>query len=136
LRRFRLYRIVSVALVIFTVAWRYWWLQRRKRATQAQWDRAHAKTGAAIYRLATRLGGAFVKHGQVLGARADVLPAPVVAPLRGLHEPVPPRPFAKLRDHVEREDSRSRSTTCSRTSSRRSRRVARAGASRDALGGR
>jgi ubiquinone biosynthesis protein len=103
LRRFRLYRIVSVALVIFVVAWRYWWLQRRKRATQAQWDRAHAKTGAAIYGLATRLGGAFVKLGQVLGARADVLPAAFVAPLRGLHDRVPARPLAKLRDHVERE---------------------------------
>jgi ubiquinone biosynthesis protein len=103
LRHLRLYRIVAVALVIVTVAWRYWWLQRRKGATQAQWDRAHAKTGAAIYRLATRLGGALVKLGQVLGARADVLPAAFVAPLRGLHDRVPARPFAKLQRHVERE---------------------------------
>ncbi len=91
--------------MIAIVATRYWWLQRRK-AAQDRWDRAHAKTGAAIYRLATRLGGAFVKVGQVLGARADVLPAAFVAPLRGLHDRVPARPFAKLRTHVERELAR------------------------------
>jgi ubiquinone biosynthesis protein len=89
--------------VIFTTAWRYWWLQRRKVAPQAAWDRAHAKTGAAIYRLATRLGGALVKLGQVLGARADILPPAFVAPLRGLHDRMPARPFAKLHAHVERE---------------------------------
>lgn len=103
-RRFRLYRIVRTALVIATVAIRYWWLQRRgERASAEAWQRAHARTGAAIYRLATRLGGGFVKVGQVLGARADVLPPAFVAPLRGLHDKVPPRPFGKLRGHVERE---------------------------------
>jgi ubiquinone biosynthesis protein len=103
-RRFRAYRIVRVALVIATVALRYWWLQRRwVRATPERWERAHAKTGAAIYRLATGLGGAFVKLGQILGARGDVLPAALVAPLRGLHDRVPARPFGKLRRHVERE---------------------------------
>lgn len=84
------------------MAWRYWWLMRLKRP-QASWDRAHAKTGRAIYKLATRLGGAFVKLGQVLGARADVLPPSLVEPLRGLHDRVPARPFAKLKRHVEQE---------------------------------
>jgi len=94
--------------VIFVAAWRYWWLLRRERwkrwrPTQAAWDRVHGKTGAAIYRLATRLGGAFVKLGQVLGARADVMPPAFVAPLRGLHDRVPARPLDELRDHVEHE---------------------------------
>ena len=44
-----------------------------------------------------------VKLGQVLGARADVLPPAFVAPLRQLHDRVPARPFAALRDHVEHE---------------------------------
>lgn len=39
----------------------------------------------------------------MLGARADVLPAAFVAPLRQLHDRVPARPFAALRDHVEHE---------------------------------
>jgi len=107
-RNLRLYRILRTALVIATVAWRYFWLQKRDgwkrwRPTQQAWERAHAKTGTAIYKLATQLGGAFVKLGQVLGARADVMPSALVAPLRGLHDRVPPRPFAKLARHVERE---------------------------------
>jgi ubiquinone biosynthesis protein len=67
----------------------------------AAWDRAHARTGRAIYRLATRLGGALVKLGQVLGARADFFPAAFVEPLKALHDEVPPRPFDELRPFVE-----------------------------------
>jgi ubiquinone biosynthesis protein len=107
-RHLRVYRILRAALVIASVAMRYWWLQRRARwkrwqPTPEVWARAHAKTGRAIYRLATSMGGAFVKLGQVLGSRGDVLPEPFVTPLRQLHDRVPPRPFAKLRRHVERE---------------------------------
>jgi len=94
--------------VILAVALRYWWLQRRAKWSRWQpsperWERAHRKTGRAIYGLATGLGGAFVKLGQVLGSRGDVLPAALVEPLRGLHDRVPARPLKKLRDHVERE---------------------------------
>ncbi len=108
MRRFRLYRIVRSGLVIAMVALRYLWLQRRERwqrfkPDQAAWDRAHAKTGRSIYKLATELGGAFVKLGQILGARTDVLPPALVAPLRGLHDRVPARPLSKLRKHLERE---------------------------------
>src|SRR5262245_16125064 len=108
MRRLRVYRILRTAIVIASVALRYWWLQRRERwkrfkPTPAAWERAHAKTGAAIYKLATRLGGGFIKVGQVLGARADAFPPALVAPLRGLHDRVPPRKFAKLARHVERE---------------------------------
>jgi ubiquinone biosynthesis protein len=107
-RGFRLYRLVRAALVIVRVALRYWWLMKRDRwkrwkPSPAAWERAHAKTGKAIYNLATGLGGAFVKLGQVLGARADVMPPAFVAPLRGLHDRVPARPLAKLEKHVERE---------------------------------
>src|SRR5688500_2511394 len=102
MRRSRLYRVVRTGLLIAIVAWRYWWLQKRN-APQAKWDRAHAKTGRAIYKLATELGGAFVKLGQILGARADVLPPLFVEPLRGLHDRVPARPFSKLQKHLERE---------------------------------
>jgi ubiquinone biosynthesis protein len=108
LRQVRLYRAFRVGLVIAVVALRYGWLQwrgRRRwwRPTAASWQRAHTKTGRAIYRLATKMGGAFIKVGQVLGARGDVLPEPLVAELRGLHDRVPARPLAKLQRHLERE---------------------------------
>jgi ubiquinone biosynthesis protein len=104
MRRFRVYRWLRTAIVIAAVAVRYWWLLRRgDRATKVAWQRAHAKTGRAIYRLATGLGGAFIKVGQVLGARGDAMPAELVEPLRGLHDRVPPRKFDTLSRFVERE---------------------------------
>ncbi len=108
LRRFRLYRFVRTSLAIAAAIVRYGWLLARARIpgvrpAQTAWDRAHERTGRAIYRQATRLGGAYVKFGQILGSRGDVLPEALVAPLRGLHDRVPARPFSEMRRHVEGE---------------------------------
>jgi ubiquinone biosynthesis protein len=108
LKRNRVIRVVRVGLTIAMAVMRYLWLRFRGKwpwgkPSEAAWDRAHDRTGRAIYRLAVGWGGGFVKLGQILGARADVLPASLIAPLRGLHDQVPPRPFGKLRGHVERE---------------------------------
>ena len=94
MRNFRLYRILRAGLTILAAVFRYWFRSPEK---------FQAGTGRAILRLATSLGGGFVKLGQVVGARGDFLPAPMVEPLRQLHDRVPPRPFARLRRHVERE---------------------------------
>jgi len=108
LRRNRLYRIARAGLTIIAAVLRYLWLRVRARTpglrpSERAWQRAHARTGRGINRLATGMGGAFVKLGQVLGARDDVMPPAMLAELRGLHDRVPPRSFASLRDHVERE---------------------------------
>lgn len=107
-RQLRAVRFVRAALTIFAAVWRYLILKIRARIpgirpTEASWDKAHGKTGRGIYRLATRYGGALVKFGQVVAARADVMPAALIAPLRGLHDQMPPRPLATLRDHLARE---------------------------------
>jgi ubiquinone biosynthesis protein len=94
LRHFRLYRLLYAGLTIIAAVLRFWFRKPEK---------FQAGTGRSILRLATHLGGGFVKLGQVLGARRDFLPEPLVEPLRTLHDRVPPRPFAKLRPHVERE---------------------------------
>ncbi len=108
LKHNRAYRFVRAGVTVLAAVVRYLTLKVRRhlpglRPTERSWDRAHAKTGRAIHRLATGMGGAFVKLGQVLGARADVMPPSLIEPLRGLHDRVPPRPFATLRGHVERE---------------------------------
>ena len=95
-------------LVIVPAVVRYLILMTRERwprwrPTAEEWDRAHRRTGEAMYRLTAHLGGAFVKLGQMVGARGDALPAELVKPLRQLHDRVPPRPFAELRSHVEAE---------------------------------
>ena len=106
LRNIRPYRFLRAGVTIVLAAIRYWFLTVRDRwswtrPSEAAWNRAHRKTGKAIYRLATRLGGGFVKLGQVVGARNDAFPPALVGELSGLHDRVPPRPFDALRDHVE-----------------------------------
>jgi ubiquinone biosynthesis protein len=49
------------------------------------------------------LGPTFIKLGQVLGARSDLLPASVVSELRRLQDEGPPVPFDGIRGVIERE---------------------------------
>lgn len=108
MRHNRVYRFLRAGLTLIAAVLRYLSLRVRRwipglRPTERSWEKAHGKTGRAIYRLATRMGGGFVKLGQVVGARADVMPPALIGPLRGLHDQVPPRPFHTLRAHVEHE---------------------------------
>ncbi len=112
LRNLRPYRMLCSVWTILRGVVRYNWLLWRARhprlaPSRARWDRAHRVTGRSIYRLATGLGGGFIKVGQVLGARADFFPASFLGPLKGLHDQVPPRPLARLRPHIESELGRS-----------------------------
>ena len=49
------------------------------------------------------LGPTFVKFGQLLSTRPDVVPPDIVAELRGLQDDVTPFPFAQVREVVEDE---------------------------------
>lgn len=100
--------MLRVALGVARVLPRYLLLQarartRRFRPTPADWTRAHDAAAREIERIALALAGAFVKAAQVLGARADVLPAPFIDRLSQFHDAVPPRPFATLAPLVERD---------------------------------
>jgi ubiquinone biosynthesis protein len=100
--------MLRVALGVARVLPRYLLLQarartRRFRPTPADWTRAHDAAAREVERIALSLAGAFVKAAQVLGARADVLPAPFIDRLGQFHDAVPPRPFAALAPLVERD---------------------------------
>jgi ubiquinone biosynthesis protein len=61
-------------------------------------------SGPARLRLAlAELGPTFTKLGQVLSARADLLPASVVAELRHLQDEAPAVPFDEIRGRIEAE---------------------------------
>ena len=49
------------------------------------------------------LGPTFVKFGQLLSTRPDVVPPDIVAELRALQDDVTPFPFAQVRDVVQEE---------------------------------
>jgi ubiquinone biosynthesis protein len=76
---------------------------RRFRASRADWERAHGVAAREIKRIALSLAGAFTKAAQILGARADFLPAPFIDELSQFHDAVPPRPFETLAPLVERD---------------------------------
>jgi len=60
-------------------------------------------SGAARFRLLlTELGPTFVKLGQVLSTRPDVLPAEVIRELATLQDHVPPVPIDKVREVIEK----------------------------------
>ncbi len=105
-----------------TRLWRFWnmvWLAVRVYAgykgtqlwTRFVSDRNKAelyrrqdlRAAQALNRTAIRLEGLLIKACQFIATRADVLPDEWVSTLSGLHDRVPPRPFAMIRKQIERE---------------------------------
>ena len=59
--------------------------------------------GVRLRELLDELGPTFVKFGQLLSTRPDVVPPDIIAELRGLQDDVRPVPFAAVREVVESE---------------------------------
>src|SRR5687767_15992595 len=64
---------------------------------------AGSERGRHLRELLDELGPTFVKFGQLLSTRPDVVPPDIVAELRGLQDDVSPFPFAQVRHVVEEE---------------------------------
>ena len=104
--------VVLRLIRIAAVAWRFGlddviapllpaWM-RRVRATLLGWRR-HEKPGPARLLLALEhLGPIFVKFGQVLSTRRDLLPSDYADELAKLQDKVPPEPPEKIRAALER----------------------------------
>ncbi len=91
-----------------TLAGIAWWDLILPRLGLRRWARRRAperyRRGAARFRLlATDLGGVWIKVGQFLSSRVDVLPEAVTAELSGLQDEVAPEPFEAMRTVVESE---------------------------------
>src|SRR6202790_3251249 len=69
----------------------------------ALYRRQDLRAAQALNRAALRLEGLLIKACQFIATRTDVLPDEWVSTLSGLHDRVPPRPFAMIRDQVEHE---------------------------------
>ena len=66
-------------------------------------ERADASTAARVARVLEELGPTYVKLGQVLGSRTDLLPPAFIAEFRKLQDRVSPFPTSEARAQVERE---------------------------------
>jgi len=108
IRHFRIVRLARVGLAVARILPRYVGLLARAKVASTEpdaeaWTRTHAAAAREVKRVALSLSGAFTKAAQVLGARADFMPAPFIDELAQFHDAVPPRPFEQLAPLVERD---------------------------------
>ncbi len=65
------------------------------------WHSRHEKSAEDLYRLAVDLKGLYIKTGQFIGTRSDIVPAEYVASLSRLQDSVPPRSVASITATIE-----------------------------------
>ena len=73
-------------------------------AAESPAEQSARRSGATFERIRLvlqDLGPSFIKLGQIVSTRADLLPAGLITELKKLQEEVPPVPFAAVRDEVE-----------------------------------
>ncbi len=104
----RLARLGSTGLTLTTIATTYRlhttkaaFLSRTRAARSL--EALHEANAKRFYELSVRQGGAFLKVGQMLSARPDLLPAPWIEQLSRLQDAAPPVPFADVRAALEQE---------------------------------
>ncbi len=94
-------RFIWIALVFATVRPRYLW--RRIRAGRLDAHGRDRLRGDVLATTLEKLGATFVKFGQILGSRADLLPPGMIASLSRLHDAVPPASFEVIEEVLEVE---------------------------------
>jgi ubiquinone biosynthesis protein len=75
----------------------------RKDAPGAEGESAGRSRGKRVRAMLDELGPTFVKFGQILATRPDLVPADVIEELRGLRDDVSPEPLESVRAMVEEE---------------------------------
>ncbi len=84
-----------------------WYAIRSAFMSRARAERSlaklHAKNARRFYDTSVEQGGAFLKIGQVLSARPDLLPRAWIDELSGLQDAAPAAPFDEVRSLVESE---------------------------------
>ncbi|MFY9578207.1 MAG: AarF/ABC1/UbiB kinase family protein [Gaiellaceae bacterium] len=102
-------RLSEIAQVAVRHGFGYWFDKHRLtdlfpgRAPRVEMDGQPSQRGQHLREMLDELGPTFVKFGQLLSMRPDVLPADIIAELRGLQDDVRPVPFAQVEQVVEEE---------------------------------
>lgn len=104
----RLRRSARVARTGAAIYLGYKRTQRRARRlppgqAEVAWLARHQAAAETLYRLATDLRGLYIKSGQFIGTRTDLLPEPYTRSLSRLQDAVPPHPFEVVRRTIEAE---------------------------------
>lgn len=72
-------------------------------AAEAAWNERHEQFAEELYRLAVDLKGLYIKAGQFISTRSDLVPPAYTRSLARLQDRVPPHPAAEARATIERE---------------------------------
>ncbi|KAK2982896.1 hypothetical protein RJ640_003552 [Escallonia rubra] len=98
-------KVFSSAIVIYldykALQQREKWTNKSKRATL--WEKAHQRNAKRVLRLIIELEGLWVKLGQYLSTRADVLPDAYIRLLRQLQDSLPPRRLEEVCRSIQKE---------------------------------
>ncbi|KAK9099726.1 hypothetical protein Scep_023156 [Stephania cephalantha] len=98
-------KVFTLALVVY---FDYKALQQRekwfsKSKSDLLWEKAHERNAKRVLNLIIELEGLWVKLGQYLSTRADVLPQAYINLLKQLQDSLPPRPLQEVCDTIQKE---------------------------------
>jgi ubiquinone biosynthesis protein len=102
-------RLSEIAQVAVRHGFGYWFDTHRltdlfpRRGARVEVDGQPSQRGQHLREMLDELGPTFVKFGQLLSMRPDVLPPDIIAELRGLQDDVRPFPLADVEKVVEEE---------------------------------
>jgi ubiquinone biosynthesis protein len=102
-------RLSEIAQVAVRHGFGYWFDTHRltdlfpRRGPRLEVDGQPSQRGQHLREMLDELGPTFVKFGQLLSTRPDVLPPDIIAELRGLQDDVRPFPVADVEQVVEEE---------------------------------
>eukprot|EP00249_Psilotum_nudum_P017936 c26558_g1_i2 orf=399-3233(+) len=98
-------KVFKLALIIYLD---YKAVQRVVKWTSAErrdklWDNVHRRNAKRVLKVIMEMEGLWVKLGQYLSARADVLPEPYIECLKQLQDSLPARPLSEVYRTIEME---------------------------------
>ncbi|XP_050157903.1 uncharacterized protein LOC126631799 [Malus sylvestris] len=101
-------RRMKVCTVAFLIYLDYKALQQRekwanKTKIDTLWENAHKRNAKRVLSLMVELEGLWVKLGQYLSTRADVLPEAYIRLLKQLQDSLPPRPLEEVCRTIQKE---------------------------------
>lgn len=104
----RISRLASTGWMLTKVASSYRFFRTKaaflpRRRVADAFEELHARNARRFFETSIKQGGAFLKVGQMLSARPDLLPESWVSELSALQDDVPPEPFEFVRAQIEAE---------------------------------
>ncbi|KAL2318235.1 hypothetical protein Fmac_032111 [Flemingia macrophylla] len=98
-------KVFTMAIIVYLdykgVQQREKWTSKSRQA--ALWEKAHERNAKRVLNLIIEMEGLWVKFGQYMSTRADVLPAAYIDLLRQLQDSLPPRPLEEVYGTIQKE---------------------------------